>query len=245
MAAGSRAPTVSLGTSLDDDILCPGSLSNASLAGDDLHDKQVDALLAKPSGKGRGRGGRRGPGRGRGAAGAAAAESADQDAKRGRDDDNDEDAHPKKLGKKGTRHADVVDPRKTTGERVGVCNTFCESEKKVLAAKQKSCYDCYTDLAAMRRDAKIAGKEAAAHLKALEKPGREAELKALHLDWKVVVGPCNGGTSRIGLFDWAQVLTSYYASSGKRRSEAEVMKTETEFIDIFEKKGERLFIPRG
>ena len=88
----------------------------------------------------------------------------------------------------------------------------------------------------MRRDAKAAGPDAAAHLKEVEKPANNAVLMKLHDDWQTTVGPASEGTVRIGVFDWAQCTVHFAAEQGTADQGCNTMNTHKEVIDIFEKR---------
>jgi hypothetical protein len=52
-----------------------------------------------------------------------------------------------------------------------------------------------------------------------------------------VVGPFVGAGVRVGIFDWAQYLVRYQAIEGFEQAQDKLMKTEAEFVAIFNAKG--------
>ena len=127
------------------------------------------------------------------------------------------------VGKKGYSK-DARDTRASTKARVAKCGIFCGEEKE-LVPKQKGRIACFTDLATMRRDAKIAGKEAVKFLASCEKSD-PAKLKELHTKWNETVGKRESSEVRVGIFDWAQYTVEYSAATGSRSEQETVMKTE-------------------
>ncbi len=110
---------------------------------------------------------------------------------------------------------------------------WCSLEE--LLPKQKGCDDCFKDLAAMRRDAKMAGKEAVKFLANAEKD--DDQFKKLHDDWLAAVGPFTGGSVRVGIFAWMTYVVQYQAVQGSSSSQDKLMKTEKEFETFMMGKG--------
>ena len=145
------------------------------------------------------------------------------------------------MGKKGRGRGRGADTRPSSAARIAVCGLFCDNTPKALVTKQKNCCPCHNDIMAMRRDAKAAGKAAVTYLKqkdakaasGKDKPG----LHKMHDDWQAEAGDVGVSCVRCGVFDWAQYMVRYSASSGMSKMQDKVMKMETEFIDLMEKKG--------
>ena len=191
----------------------------------------VDADDGRGSGGGGGNGapskaaGRRGGrGRGRGRGGSSAASAAGSTCAGGGGGGVDAwSPSSSSVAKKGYSK-DGRDTRASTKARVAKCGIFCGEEKE-LAPKQKGRISCFTDLATMRRDAKVAGEEAAKFLASCEK-NDPAKLKELHTKWSETVGKRESSEVRVGIFDWAQYTVEYSAATGSRSEQESVMKTE-------------------